>query len=181
MFHVKVDKRSQASAALVVEGMYECLSVKPFDKITISDIQKSSSVGRATFYRLFDRLPDVLAYECDNVLRNFLNRPALGETDEQFTAFFSEWMQHDELLEALMTSGNSELLYAVFRNHASALGSRLSPHAELSPDEIDFFICIATAALISSLESWINHGRRETPDQLTKMMRKTLETVVGSF
>jgi len=181
MFHIKKDKRSQASAALVVSGLYQCLESKPFEKITIADIQKASSVGRATFYRLFDRLPDVLSYECDNVLRQFIKSNTLVNTSDQFIAFFTNWMTHDVLLETLMTSGNSELLYVVFREHAAELGKLLSPKAELSPYETDFFINIATSALIGALATWIKHDRRETPDQLTTMMRVTLRTVNESL
>lgn len=72
MFHIKPDKRSQTSAKLIVGGLYACLAVKPFSGISISDIQRESSVGRATFYRLFDTVTDVLEYECDNVFRNML-------------------------------------------------------------------------------------------------------------
>ncbi|ETY74277.1 hypothetical protein LFAB_08330 [Lactiplantibacillus fabifermentans T30PCM01] len=181
MFHVKRDKRSQASAALVVSGLYQCLEEKAFDKITIADIQSVSSVGRATFYRLFDRLSDVLAYECNNVIDHFVQSNALINANDQFTVFFTDWMTHDVLLETLMTSGNSELLYFAFREHADELGRLLSPKVELSSYELDFFINIATSALIASLDTWVKHDRQETPNQLATMMRVTLRTVNESL
>ena len=72
MYHIKKDKRSQTSARLISEGLTKCLQKKDFSKITITDIQKESYVGRATFYRLFDKLPDVLAYQCDQVFEDVL-------------------------------------------------------------------------------------------------------------
>ncbi|MBS1005522.1 TetR family transcriptional regulator C-terminal domain-containing protein [Levilactobacillus brevis] len=181
MYHVKLDKRSQASARLILAGLYTCLEAKPFAKITVADIQRASSVGRATFYRLFDNLSDVLSYECSLILQEFLQRPQPDNTSERFAAFFKDWMTHDVLLAALMTSGNRDLLYVAFRAHALELRQLLSPQADLTSDETDFFIYIATSAVIGALAMWLQHDRQETPEQLTAMMVKTLTTVTVTF
>lgn len=65
MYHVKDGKRTKESARLIVGGLHECLKMKKFESITVTDVQKQSTVGRATFYRLFDSVSDVLAYEFD--------------------------------------------------------------------------------------------------------------------
>lgn len=72
MYHVSNDIRSKKSADLIWNGMKKCLLEKSLDKLHITDIYQKSFVSRATFYRLFDSLPDVIAYECDcrNTSRN---------------------------------------------------------------------------------------------------------------
>ena len=67
MFHIKPDKRSQTSANLIVEGLFECMRTKNFSEITITDLQKVSTVSRTTFYRLFDKISDVLEFQCENI------------------------------------------------------------------------------------------------------------------
>ena len=64
MYHIKNDVRSQKSAKFISEGLQKCLAYKTFSEITITDVLRASYVGRATFYRLFDNLSDVLAYLC---------------------------------------------------------------------------------------------------------------------
>lgn len=181
MFHIKKDRRAQTSAHLIVEGLYKCLEKKPFDKITIVDIHNASGVGRATFYRLFDRLPDVLAYECNNVLDRFIRTQRISSTEEMFSNFFSYWMAHSKLLEAIITSDNSELFYTAYRKHSDDLKKILSPSVQLTSGEVDFLVSIATSALLGSLATWLRHDKRETPEELTKMMKVSLITVTESL
>ena len=67
MYHIKEDKRAQASVELICGGLRRCLKEKSFESVTISDIQRVSGVSRSTFYRNFDRMEDVLALMCDRV------------------------------------------------------------------------------------------------------------------
>lgn len=70
MYHIKQDKRAKASVELICKGLIDCLSKKNFADITISDIQRSSTVSRSTFYRNFDCLEDVLSLICDRVFED---------------------------------------------------------------------------------------------------------------
>ena len=65
MYHIKNDKRAQASSELICAGLLACMKEKPFARITITDVQHASTVSRSTFYRNFDCLEDVLALLCD--------------------------------------------------------------------------------------------------------------------
>ena len=48
MYHIKQDKRAKASVELICVGLAECLREKPYDKISISDVQRASTVSRST-------------------------------------------------------------------------------------------------------------------------------------
>ncbi len=62
MYHISKDERAKKSAIKIGNGLLRCLKTKEFYQITVTDIQKTSNVGRATFYRLFDNITDVLSY-----------------------------------------------------------------------------------------------------------------------
>ena len=85
MYHISNDKRAIQSSELIYNGLMECIKKKPFDLITISDLQKASGVARTTFYRAFDNLSDVLYWKCDACFYEVLgkHRPELfqGELD----------------------------------------------------------------------------------------------------
>ena len=61
MYHISKDKRAVQSSELIYKGLLECIKKKPFDQITVSDLQKVSGVARTTFYRAFDNISDVLS------------------------------------------------------------------------------------------------------------------------
>lgn len=65
MYHIKHDKRAESSVELICTAVLELLETKPLGEITISDVQRRSTVSRSTFYRNFDSLEDVLALLCD--------------------------------------------------------------------------------------------------------------------
>ena len=65
MYRIKDDKRVRTSARLIYTGLMRCLGSQRLSSLTVTDVLRSSGVGRATFYRIFDSLTDVLAYGCE--------------------------------------------------------------------------------------------------------------------
>ena len=65
MHHIKNDKRTLQSADLLYQGLLACLKEKPLAEVTVTDLQRASGVARSTFYRSFDDVSDVLAWQCD--------------------------------------------------------------------------------------------------------------------
>ena len=79
MYHIKQDARSQRSAKAIIEGLESCLEKKSISIITVSEVCAACAVGRATFYRLFDNLTDVLSYQCENIMRHISNKLNQGD------------------------------------------------------------------------------------------------------
>lgn len=188
MYHIKADKRSQASARLIVAGLYRCLEQKPFPRVTISDLQRASTVSRATFYRLFDNLADVLEYECDNVFRQTLAQaqkktgvpsgPEETSPLETLVPLFAEyWMVHPALLNALLDSGRIDLMNAVYLSHTDEIRALLVPEVTLSGQELDYFVSVATSAIFGLFYAWNARGRKETSSELFHALRRSIHMV----
>jgi AcrR family transcriptional regulator len=121
MYHIKNDKRAIKSAELVYSGLSDLIEKKSFDSITITDIQKASGVGRATFYRSFDNVNDVLYWQCSlhyqEVMTGYLEERAKinGKEDPYafMTYFFSYWMkgENSRILEQLIKTGHYDIIY----------------------------------------------------------------------
>lgn len=184
MFHIKSDKRSQTSAKLISDGLFRCMKRKPFPDITISDLQRESTVGRATFYRLFDRTEDVLAYECDCVFSELVQQGCLMDASnryEMFRTFFEAWTNHLPLLNAITQSGHVEILYQTFRTHAESIGKIMIPGKELSPENVDYMIAILTSSLMGTMNVWLDNKQNKTPDELADIFMKSIVTIGESF
>ena len=93
MYRIKNDKRSLNSIKLVSDGLVKCLETKEFDNISISDIQKTTYVSRATFYRYFDSTLDVLVYNIDKIFENTIEKACIEKlsTKEVMIHFFDGW------------------------------------------------------------------------------------------
>ena len=115
MYHIKHDKRAESSVELICTAVLELLETKPLGEITVSDVQRRSTVSRSTFYRNFDSLEDVLALLCD---RGF---------DEIASVIAS----FDEVDSVLLMSGSYDLQVIIkghsFQEIALFVAKRLSP------------------------------------------------------
>lgn len=184
MLHIKPDKRSQTSAKLIVEGFYDCMKEKAFSDITITDIQRKSSVGRSTFYRLFDNTIDVLAYECDSLFKDMIqegkNKKAI-DTDQAMILFFTYWTNHSQLLEIIVNEEQVDILYRTYRKYADDIHWVLGLSIVLTEEEIDYFVSIAAYATIGTLVAWIQHGKKESPESLCRIYRTTVSELSKSF
>lgn len=179
MYHIKSDKRSQASAQLIGNAMMELLKVRNFDDISVSDIQRQSTVGRATFYRLFDNTVDVLSWLCNQIFDTMANRYTSPTENmvESMTSFIGAWMEHEVLLQAIIRSGHIEVIYEMLYRRMKEAEDLLFPELQLETGKADYLVSIASTALIGGLSAWLKHGKTESAEQVFENVRE----VIGVF
>ncbi|MCM1024019.1 MAG: hypothetical protein NC395_08190 [Prevotella sp.] len=175
MFHIKDDKRSQKSAELIAGGLKKCLEKKKFDDVTITDIQKASSVGRATFYRLFDRTEDVLAYSCDIGVRKMLDDMRKSGCSSM-RDMHKYLLKYSDLYELVMVSRHEHILYNCIYNYRNEIIEILKIHQ--NDNDNVYFTSILTGIAISVLGVWINNGRKETADDLDRYIRAAFKQIM---
>ncbi|MBQ8510313.1 MAG: TetR/AcrR family transcriptional regulator [Clostridia bacterium] len=165
---MKPDKRSQRSAGLICDGLLRCLKRKSFTQITITDIQREAGVGRATFYRLFDNIHDVLVYLCDTTFGEqlFSQRPAYDQSlEELFLSGIRYWMERQEVLDAIISCNRMDIVNNVFRKNAESVQT-LYPQLSIQPEQMAYICGMVTSLMVSVLQTWVEHGKRETPEEI---------------
>lgn len=177
MYHVGGDRRCSRSARLIYDGLVACLGQKPFERVTVSDIQRESGVARSTFYRCFDNLSDVLAWRCDQCFAEVLSsiEPSAFE-DERGIArrYFSFWARNHEVLDVIVRIDRPDIAFASHRRVARAMRKL---HGVLPGTDLrdgDYFIAVRTAFTLSMLMTWAERGRRETVDELLDIVDKQI-------
>lgn len=182
MYHIKDDRRVRTSARLICEGLDRCLEHKPFDKVTVSDVQRESTVGRATFYRLFDTLPDVLAYQCDTAMTQVLDRTQAlpGDRHAKSLCFLRGMMDHADLLDTIVRSGHVEILYQAHVRNEEALVRGFFRSGQMDAAEAEYMMGILTYVMLGVLVTWVKRGRRETAEDLYDIMDKALFGAAGA-
>ena len=142
--------------------MLELLETKPLGEITISDVQRLSTVSRSTFYRNFDSLEDVLALLCD---RGF-DEIAAGSGAPVYIRVFHYWFNNAAVLEALVRTGRADIL-------AESLKKLLLRSKELpGMDEarLDYFAANTGYVMTGILATWLRRGRRESEEELADIL-----------
>jgi len=171
MYHIKNDKRARASTELICAGLLACMKEKPFARITITDVQRASTVSRSTFYRNFDCLEDVLALLCDRGFQAVFSEYNALPPEQRGSlakAVFQYRFRNSAVLEALVQIHRTDILFDSLRR-SSGLIQALQPMVD-DPARFDYFVAIITSSMIGVLTVWVEHGKTETEDQMVQKL-----------
>lgn len=182
MYHIKQDRRSQASAAEIVRGLLECLKSGPLRSVTVSDIHRATGISRATFYRLFDNPEDVLLYQLDQMTDSAMlayeggRRLTTAELLEQSIAL---GLENHAFLKALVENGRLDLLFS----YTEKSFQKLDRDNRLFPDNMDlaereYVIANLAMAMVASQITWARNGRKESPQELMRYLRRYTATMM---
>lgn len=172
MYHITDDKRAFKSAELIYNGLLRCLDTKSFDRITISDIQRTTSVARTTFYRCFDNISDVLYWRCNQCFEEALTIITNSVPNEKnlIRHYFAYWASHSDILSLLVKINRQDIIYSCHLNTAKALEQKFGTLLGLDSTNARYFISIRTGITIGVLKAWIDGGQKETCDELLKII-----------
>ena len=180
MYHISKDRRALNSSQAIYQGLLQCLEEKPFDHITISDLQKASGVARTTFYRSFDNISDVLYWQCDTCFMEVLDKCAskLKSGPLEFAKqYFAYWMEHSDILELLIRINRQDIIYACHMKNAERLQEKFGPMPGMVPEHGRYFVAVRTGFTISVLTTWLQGGRKETPEELIEIIKEQFSCI----
>lgn len=174
MYHISNDKRAKQSAERIGKGMLNCLRNKNFSEITVTEIQKISAVGRATFYRLFDNTADVLAFLCDNIFeqvgREYI-KTNITVPKKLTLNFIRKWMENKSLLNAIADCNRMDFIYNA---HVRYLGENIDfffRSVQTDKNQVTYLMTTMTACTSAFLTAWLKNGEKETAEQLQNRLK----------
>ncbi len=173
MYHIKNDKRAKQSSKLIFNALKSLLEEKPYDSISITQITQTANIGRATFYRNFDSVDDVLVYEIDkkfkmlqNFIQNFRGDPTMGRSMLRLTIEF--WDIHADLIELLQSADRTYLLFSPMCSIIREYKDFFAGEKYDKPD-MDFIIELRAHVITLIVSKWIASGKLITCQQLIKL------------
>ena len=130
MYHIKNDRRAEKSVELIIGALTELMGEKAFSEITVTDVQRRSTVRRSEV--------------------------------------FNYWFCNSAVLEVLVSIHRTDIFLLSFRREAMKLES-LRFLAQ-DPCRCDYFISIITSVMVGVLTTWIEHGKKETREQVANIL-----------
>lgn len=180
MYHISNDKRVQKSAELIWQGMEQCLREKPFCKLRISDINQKSYISRATFYRLFDGLQDVLVYECDQIysqLAEAVEGSEIHSKQEFFLLLIKKWMKQEILIQVLVDNNLTGILYDTHMKNRDFMKKVFLNDTTFSDREADYMVSLLANIIPAAMNIWYRHGRSESPIEVYRAVGGSLNII----
>lgn len=184
MYHISNDKRARRSAERIGNGLLECLKNKSFSEVTVTDVQKASSVGRATFYRLFDNIADVLSYLCDSIFEEVGREYEEMETHEPditTLTYIKKWMEHKALLKAVVDCNRMDFLYNTHLKYLGAGKAFFFPGADIGAEQMTYLMATMTACTSAFLTAWLKNGAKESAEELRNRLKECFTVFYSIF
>lgn len=181
MYHIKSDRRSQRTAAEIGRGLLECLEEKPLSAITVTDIHRATNISRATFYRLFDNIDDVLDYLCEQSSEeeSFLAEQA-SEPSLLFTRMLALGLENHSMVKALIENGRYDLIFRYAERRYRLIRS-LSPEQirELDEAAYEYMISALAMNMVATMVTWHHRGRIDTAEEITRYTAEYLKAMTA--
>lgn len=183
MYHIKSDRRSQRTAEEICRGLLECLAEKPLSSVTVTDIHRATSISRATFYRLFDNVDDVLCYLCEKSAAEEFRRaddPEVEEPQQFFTRMLEQGLENSDLFRALMENSRYDLVFQYAERRFRMLSGQ-NPEYLQSMDGAAYEYIISGLAMnmVSTMITWHRRGRVDPAEEITQYMAQYLRILTG--
>lgn len=177
MYHIKPDKRSTQSAKWIYEALLRLMEEKSYDSITVTEIVNHASVARATFYRNFDHLDDVLLYKLDETFDKLVEYMSeyYRESPQNplrtvfLKPFLRFWNLHSELVTFLIKANRLHLLNEGFDKVLSQMLANIRS-GDVNFERLDYFKAMRTGQAISVLVHWVKNNKDLAPDDLADLI-----------
>ena len=153
---------------------------KALATVRVSDINEKSFVSRATFYRLFDSVQDVLVYECDCIFTELtleLSKGSFSSSKELFLFFIRQWLRQKALLKALVENNLTNILYDTHMKNRELLKTIYAHESKMDEQDADYLVSVLTGIIPSVINVWYMHGQRESADEIFQRVCSCISTI----
>jgi AcrR family transcriptional regulator len=174
----KVNASAMRSRQSISDALVEMMKTKTFQDITVTDICEIAGLVRKTFYRNFRSKDDVIIYIIENVFKEFIT----ARNIKLMTTYDVLWDVYkfiDTYREFLILFYKNNLLRFVNKNVADFIVKEQVLFNELNLSEIDekclrYIPPQLSALVVSIVETWIEGGFVETPQELAALTESIL-------
>lgn len=182
--NVKEDARVRDNKERTFEALIQLLEEQSVTEITISNLIERAGISRATFYRHFHSLTDVVKAKIDIFFHQFFTEltslyyKEMPEDEQVLVRRFFEKINHEKALvdvviktkcEYMMVNGIYQLI-TYFKD-------QFYPIIITNKNAETFTLEIVSASAWTLLSRWHKRGKKETPRQLARIYTSTFKNV----
>ena len=160
-----MDRRDKKVKERIVKAMIDLSAEKSWDKITITDIIRSSKVARATFYRNFNSIDELVAYGIGQLREQYWELAPMNHTKflspEMLEYTFNYYRKNRELILSYHRSGSSNSVLDII-TESMVLSFGDMPSNSISRYKLYYY----AGALYNMTIYWLENGMKESAREM---------------
>ncbi|WP_270639503.1 TetR/AcrR family transcriptional regulator [Longibaculum muris] len=150
----------------LTEAFLSLLAKKTIEDISISELVETAGVGRASFYRNYERKEDILKAYLNSLFREWIieqEKQGSSKLSEQIRTMISHFEKHRSFYQLLNKRGLTYLLKDVI---IDIYGPK--PEYEMAQAYATAFV---SYTLYGWIDVWFQRGMIETADEIAEMFQ----------
>ena len=176
-----MDRRQQKTRKAILTAFEELLKEKSYEKITVKEIIDYANIGRTTFYDHFDTKDALLDEICNNLMKHVFYLNVDVKTNHHFsfsnsdtktiiTHLLYHLKEDQQAITRLLIEQNCDQFLYYFKACIQSFHKLPTAMTEIDglPIPADFIKSQLSASFISLIQWWIQHGMKESPEQLAE-------------
>ena len=156
----------------IEQAFYELMREKDYTNITVTDIIKRAQVSRASFYRHFNSIGDIMEYSLRNLFDKITDEviPIMLSTDEKeirdfLFSYTYQNMAMQETLAACLPS-NTAVIFSRCMTYMQNYGR---PGKEMSSEQ-KYRLYARSGVINSILMKWLADGKEESVEEIVNLI-----------
>lgn len=161
-----MDKRYESNRIVrekICQATLALMRVKPFSRITVSDIVREAGVARVSYYRNFHSKEDVIRSYLEKVVNELFQSHNVPEQLDSYDAILSAWQYIGKQKELFSAFCSGDLL-PLLVNFLMQLNLPTGTFSAKPGDE--YYFAGYFGAFYNILRKWMIGGCRETPEEM---------------
>lgn len=159
----------------IVDALFELLADKELDVISVSNICKTASVSRMSYYRSFKSKDQIIDYQIDRIFQEFFNylmRKPNHDISAFLDAFFTICRKNQHYIQAILKANLHDRLYDKVHFYLKDLIDK--GIFKLRTESPDMWISFVAGGLHQMIISWMNDGLKESNEEMVMLTRRFL-------
>lgn len=182
MYHIKNDLRALKSAEQLYHGLSLCMENQAFETLTVATLSKKAGVGRATFYRNFDDITDILLWKCDcrfsEMFHSLSVRDILQAENQNFILYaLKYWEQNPAVVEQLLSIRRSDIIFEAFVKNSNIISEYRRKLGMPVIEDFDYYISARAGLFIGIMSTWIKNGKIKSIAELNSILSSQLQNL----
>lgn len=171
---------TEMTKVLLSNSFKKLLSKKPLNKITVKDIVNDCKLTRQTFYYHFQDIYELLDWTYKNEIGHLLTEPQNQSWEKVVKGILNFIKENKSMFSYTMQAVGREYfeqaIYPDLYEFSKYKITKASEEIDVPEEKINFMANLQSITIISLIVQWANNGMKENPDEIVKMLDKTLNS-----
>ena len=152
----------------LLNSLLELMKEMPFDKISVSTLVQRACVGRASFYRNYADIEDILLQEADRLTKEWGKEYEAGThaaPNEILITLLDFYKQHDQFFLSVYAAGQHQIVLDTIL--------RQNPILPETPNAFAYLQSSLSYMIYGWVHEWMKRGMQESGTELARMIEES--------